>query len=81
LNVGRPDTKVELFDWEKGSVEEVVMESDEWDKLPVSAHNIARMYETFRKREWLPGFRWTVMKRHEMIVEMWRRYDMGQMAH
>jgi hypothetical protein len=76
LNFGRPDTKVELFDGEKGSVEEVVMERDEWDKLLAFAHNIARMYEAFRKRERLPGFRWTV-KRHEMIEEMWRRYDMG----
>lgn len=78
--MGSPETKVELFDAKKESVEELVMERDEWDELPMLSRNIARMYEAFRKGEWVPDFGWAV-KRHEMIEEMWRRYDMSQMAH
>jgi len=81
LNVGRPDTTVELFDQakgeEKGEVEVVVMERDEWESLPMPARNIARMYEAFRKGEWVPDFEWAV-GRHGMIEEMWRRYDASQ---
>jgi predicted dehydrogenase len=76
LNVGRPDTKIELFE-SGGQVEVAVPERDQWDELPVPAHNIARMYETFRKGEWVPDFGWAV-GRHEMLEEMWRRFDEGQ---
>lgn len=74
LNVGRPDTKIELWDGEKVAVEEVQVEADEWDELPVQAGNIARMYEAFRKGKWVPDFGWAV-KRHEVLEEMWKRYD------
>lgn len=37
LNVGREDTKVELFDKETGKVEEVMVERDQCDELPVPA--------------------------------------------
>jgi len=77
LNVGREDTKVELFDKETGMVEEVKVERDEWDELPVPAQNIARLYEAFRKGEWVPGFERAV-ERHEMLEEMWRRFDKRQ---
>ena len=79
LNIGRPDTKIELFDVETGEVEVevVVPERDQWDELPVPAQNIARMYEAFRKGEWFPDFEWAV-RRHAMIEEMWRRYDVSQ---
>lgn len=49
LNVGREDTKVELFNKETGKMEEVKRERDQWDELPVPAQNIARLYEAFRK--------------------------------
>jgi predicted dehydrogenase len=77
LNVGPPDTKIELFDAEAGEVEVIVPERDRWDELPVPAQNIARMYEAFRKGEWFPNFEWAV-RRHAMIEEMWRRYDASQ---
>ncbi|TVY81618.1 Galactose/lactose metabolism regulatory protein [Lachnellula suecica] len=74
LNVGTPDTKVELFDEESGIVEELVPNSSELDDLPIPAQNIARLYEAFRKGEWYPDFEWAV-KRHEMLAEIWRRHD------
>lgn len=74
LNVGRPDTKIQLWYGEEGTVEEVQVETDEWDELPVQAGNIARMYEAFRNGEWVPDFEWAV-KRHEVLEEMWKRYD------
>jgi hypothetical protein len=54
LNIGHPETKVELFDAGTGRVEVLEPEKDQWDELPVQAHNIARMYEAFRKGEWYP---------------------------
>jgi hypothetical protein len=50
---------------------------DQWDELPVPAQNIARIYEAFRKGEWVPGFEWAV-ERHEMLEEIWRRFDEKQ---
>ncbi|KAH6679326.1 putative dehydrogenase [Halenospora varia] len=77
LNVGREESKLELFDAITGKIENIVLEKDEWDELRQEAKNIAREYEAFRKGEWYPDFKWAV-KRHEMIEEMWRRYDLQQ---
>ncbi|KAF4633141.1 hypothetical protein G7Y89_g4982 [Cudoniella acicularis] len=74
LNVGREDTKLELYDAETGKVEVIVPERDEWDGLRLQARNIAREYEAWRKGEWVPDFTWAV-KRHEMIEGMWKKYD------
>ena len=74
LNVGRPETKVELLDSTTWIVEPVSADSDEWDSLPVPAQNIARLYEAYRLKKWYPDFEWAV-KRHEMIEEMFRRFD------
>jgi predicted dehydrogenase len=77
LNVGREDTKVEWFDRERGTVEELKGDVDELDELPVPARNIARVYEAYRKGDWVPDFEWGV-KRHTMLEEMWRRFDESQ---
>ena len=87
---GRPKTRIELFvegEGEgEGKAEEVVwgeVEGEEWDggdevskmDLPVIARGIARLYEGYRKgEEGVPD--WDVaVKRHEVVEEMWRRYD------
>ncbi|PVH78020.1 hypothetical protein DL98DRAFT_258861 [Cadophora sp. DSE1049] len=83
----RPRTKVELYvegeGGEEGKVEEVVWgeeggeEGDEVSKmdLPVLARGIARLYEGYRKGEvGVPDWELAV-KRHEVVEEMWRRYD------
>lgn len=77
LNVGHPDTKLELFDARKGTVETVAAEKAGWDELPSRAHNIARLYEAYRKKEWYPDFEWAV-KRHEIIEELWERFDQAR---
>jgi predicted dehydrogenase len=76
LNVGTPETKLELYSTESGQVEEVEVDKDEWDALPIPAQNIARLYEAYRKGEWYPTFDWAVRK-HELIDGMWRRFDQG----
>jgi len=87
---GRPKTRIELFvEGEgEGNVKEVVWEEDEGEgerrdggdevskmDLPVFARGIARLYEGYRKwEEGVPD--WDVaVKRHEVVEEMWRRYD------
>lgn len=74
LNVGHPETKLELYDATTGVVETIFPDKDQWDSLPFTAHNIARLYEAYRKNEWYPDFEWAV-KRHEMIDDMWKRFD------
>ncbi|KAF7171421.1 hypothetical protein CNMCM6106_005798 [Aspergillus hiratsukae] len=76
LNVGTPETKLELYSTESGQVEEVKVDKEEWDALPIPAQNIARLYEAYRKGEWYPTFDWAV-RRHELIDGMWKRYDQG----
>lgn len=74
-NVGSPDTKLELVKSD-GSVEEIFVEPQEWDDLPIPAQNIARIYEAYRKDEWVPTFDWAV-KRHELLDRMWKQFDEG----
>ena len=84
----RSKTKIELFvEGEgEGKVEEVFWgeeEGEAWDggdevvkmDLPVIARGIARLYEGYRRGEGgVPD--WDVaVKRHEVVEEMWRRYD------
>lgn len=77
LNVGHPETKVEIYYSESGQTQEIVADQDEWDALPTMAQNIARLYEAYRKDEWYPTFEWA-LKRHEAIESMWKTYDAAQ---
>ncbi|EAW10012.1 uncharacterized protein ACLA_042340 [Aspergillus clavatus NRRL 1] len=74
-NVGSPETKLELVKLD-GSVEEISVEADEWDSLPIPAQNIARLYEAYRRDEWYPSFAWA-LRRHELLDGMWKRFDEG----
>ncbi|EAW21044.1 uncharacterized protein NFIA_062050 [Aspergillus fischeri NRRL 181] len=76
LNVGTPETKLELYRTDTAQVEEVKVDEDEWDSLPIPAQNIARLYEAYRKEEWYPTFDWA-LRRHELIDGMWKRFDQG----
>ncbi|KAJ5454927.1 hypothetical protein N7530_012696 [Penicillium desertorum] len=76
INIGSPELKLEIFNAEDCKVQEVALGPDEWDELPLPARNIARLYEAYRKDEWYPDFEWA-LKRHELVNEMWRRFDEG----
>ncbi|KAK0109430.1 hypothetical protein ONS95_002124 [Cadophora gregata] len=79
----RPVTRIELFVEGEGVCEVFWGKENEDDDggdevgkmdLPVIARGIARLYEGYRKREWVPDFELAV-KRHEVVEEMWRKYD------
>ncbi|KAB8075267.1 hypothetical protein BDV29DRAFT_155883 [Aspergillus leporis] len=74
LNIGSPDMKLELFNAETGTVEEISSDVDEWEVLPLPAHNIAKLYEAYRKNEWHPTFDWA-LKKHELLDRMWQTFD------
>lgn len=76
LNVGSPDTKLELYD-ASGKAREVAPDEDQWSKLPLPAQNIARLYEAYRKKDWYPDFDYAI-KRHELIETMWRDFDQAE---
>lgn len=74
LNVGSPDTKLEIFDAARGTQEEVHPDEDEWSGMPVPAQNIARLYEAYRLGQWYPDFEYA-LKRHGMVESMWNDFD------
>ncbi|KAM0123811.1 hypothetical protein ACHAP3_010839 [Botrytis cinerea] len=76
LNVGSPDTKLELYD-ASGKAREIAPDEDQWSKLPLPAQNIARLYEAFRKKDWYPDLDYAI-KRHELIETMWRDFDQAE---
>ncbi|KAL5318006.1 hypothetical protein ACEPPN_015110 [Leptodophora sp. 'Broadleaf-Isolate-01'] len=84
IHMGHPEPciKIELFvegegvsdvHWVDGEIDGVRDEVTE-SRLPVIARGIARLYEASRKGEWVPDWQWAV-KRHEVVEEMWKRYD------
>lgn len=79
-NVGQLGMKVEFWDGNaEGRVEVLEAERDEWDAdeengFGYQVGNIARLYEAYRRGKWVPDFEWGV-KRHELIEEMWKKYD------
>ncbi|KAG4438429.1 hypothetical protein IFR05_006082 [Cadophora sp. M221] len=84
IHMGHPEpsTKIELFvegegvsevHWDDGEIDGRRDEVTEMG-LPVIARGIARLYEANRKGEWVPDWEWAV-RRHEVVEEMWRKYD------
>lgn len=49
LNVGSPDMKIQVFDFEKDAVEDIEIEKDEFDteKFGIPAKNVGRLYKAF----------------------------------
>lgn len=78
LNSGYDDSKVSLHDHETGKVEEIPVEKDEWDELPLYARNIGRLYEAFRlgDKTKLPTVE-EAYQRHVLIDKMLKHWDDG----
>ncbi|QDS69968.1 hypothetical protein FKW77_002865 [Venturia effusa] len=84
LNVGYDDEQILLDDFEKGTLETVSVDTDEWDELPRQARNVARLYEAFRKGkgDGIATFDEAV-ERHKMLdgmYEAWDKGDQGRLA-
>lgn len=71
---GPSDTKIEVQDFASGKVEHIVLEQDEWDKLPGPVGNVARLYEAFAdgKTAEYPDWEETTI-RHRLVEELYRR--------
>ncbi|OCL13185.1 NAD-P-binding protein [Glonium stellatum] len=74
ISVGYPDTKIQLHDHASGNVEVVEVESDGWEKLPIPAQNIGRLYEAFAdgKTAEYPDWEEAVV-RHKLVEELYQR--------
>lgn len=75
LNVGHPDTKIELHDHKTGGVEVIEAVKDEFEHLPIPARNIGRLYELFAKGEEGSHDFAHAVEKHRFIEELYRRYD------
>jgi predicted dehydrogenase len=72
LQVGYPDMKIQVYDFEEDRVEDVVVEKDEFDKNfagPVG--NVARVYRALVRGENNCSFE-DAVERHELIDEMYK---------
>lgn len=72
LQVGYPDMKIQVFDFEKDEVEDVQVEKDEFDgtfALPVG--NVARVYRSLVEGEMNCSFE-DAVERHKLIDEIYR---------
>ncbi|PSS25234.1 hypothetical protein M430DRAFT_133496 [Amorphotheca resinae ATCC 22711] len=71
LQIGLPDTKVEIHDFAKDTVEEVPFPKDEFEDFAVPARNVSRVYQKFAKGEIICSFEEAV-QRHEFIEELYK---------
>ncbi|KAF2760129.1 NAD(P)-binding protein [Pseudovirgaria hyperparasitica] len=77
MNVGHPDTKIQLYQ-DGGELVEVQADKDEWSELPQPAQNIARIYEAFADGRTDNYLDWeTAVVRHKLIDELYRREAAG----
>lgn len=75
LNVGHPESRIEVHDQKTGRVEVVEPLEDELGHLGLQARNIGRMYEAYaRGEEGKYDFEHAV-ERHRFLDELFRRYD------
>jgi hypothetical protein len=72
LNVTNPETRLYAARNNDDEPQEIPVQGDEWDRLPVMARNIARAYEAFADGGEYPDWEKAVL-RHRMIDEMYQR--------
>ncbi|KAK8091310.1 NAD-P-binding protein [Apiospora phragmitis] len=70
LQIGYPDQKIDFFDSVADQVTEIPIQTDEWDKLPIPARNVARFYEGIagdeKAKKLLCGFE-DAIERHRFL--------------
>jgi predicted dehydrogenase len=70
LQVGYPDMKIEVHDFEKDDVQEIVIEKDGWENLGGwGSANVARLYESLADGKINCTFE-DAVKRHEFLEEI-----------
>jgi predicted dehydrogenase len=70
LQIGYPDMKIEVHDFEKDTVEEVTIPTDELDGFGIPARNVARVYKGFVEGKINCTFE-DAVERHRLIDEMY----------
>ncbi|KAI8629729.1 NAD-binding Rossmann fold oxidoreductase family protein [Xylariaceae sp. FL1651] len=74
LQIGHPDTKVQVYDFEKDEIEEVEVKKDEFDegdKYGQPAKNVGRLYKGLAEGQVNCSFEDAVL-RHELIDAMYK---------
>jgi predicted dehydrogenase len=73
LQIGYPDMKIELYDVEKDTVEEVQIPKDDFDDgYEFAARNVGRLYRGLAKGEVNCSFEDAVL-RHELLEELYQQ--------
>lgn len=72
LQVGYPDMKIQVYDFEKDVVEDIDVEKDEFDeKFASPARNVGRLYKDFAQGDNNCTFE-DAVERHELIDAMYK---------
>lgn len=80
LNRDADHLKVEVYNAQTDTLTELDVVEDEFEKLPETARNMARLYEAFASARagddvWYPDFDYGV-KKHQLIDAMYKENDM-----
>lgn len=71
LQIGYPDMKIEVHDFEKDTVEEVKLEKDEFDSFGIPARNVARVYKELSEGRNNCTFE-DAVERHRLLQGMYK---------
>ena len=71
LPVGEKNMKIQVQNFEKGTVEEVLIPKDELDDLGIVTSNVGRAYNALKRGELNCSFE-DAVERHEFIAELYR---------
>ena len=76
LNIKTEGVKIRLYDGETGKVDNVSVDKDALDELPVPARNIGRVYEAFvaEDKNFLVTFE-DAFERHKLLEKMLSQWD------
>jgi len=70
LQIGYPNTKVEVYDNATKNVEEVTVDEGEFAQFPLHGRNVGRVYEAFAKGKEICTFE-DAVQRHELLEKMY----------
>lgn len=72
LNIGYPDTKIQIHDFEKDTVEEVQVDKDEFDEgFGIPARNVGRLYKALADGKINCSFE-DAVERHALLDAMYK---------
>ncbi len=71
VQIGYPDMKAEVFDFQSNEVRAVELPRDEFEELGMPGRNVGRVYKAFAEGKIVCSFE-DAVERHRLIYQMYR---------